>query len=104
LDKFYDYTAYLRLQEAYIKLGQIATRSGTAIEIGTYSMVVDHNTHNVESISGSIITIKTALLENGTKYSTIIAMPPATVTPDTNEIITANIEDGNGNSSLTLNG
>lgn len=104
LDKLYDYTAYKRLSEEFIKLGQIATRNGTAVDIGSYSMKVNASASSVESIASSIITIKASNLAVGSKYSTIIATPPATVTPTTTETITANIEDGNGDSSVTIQG
>jgi hypothetical protein len=104
LDKFYDFTAYRRLFEDFIKLGQIATRSGTAVEIGNYNLKVNVGASVMESITGNTITIKSGSLASGSKYNTIIATPPRTVTPQTTEVITANIEDGNGNSSVTIQG
>lgn len=104
LDKFYDYTAYRRLSEDFIKIGQIATRSGTAVEIGNYNLTVNSAASVMESITGSTITIKSGSLAAGSKYTTIIATPPKLVTAATTEIITANIEDGAGNSSLTIQG
>lgn len=104
LDKFYDYTAYRRLSEDFIKLGQIATRSGTAVEIGSFNLTVDATAASIESVSGTTITIKSGVLASGTKYSTIIATPPKLVTAATTEVITANIEDGAGDSSVTIQG
>lgn len=104
LDKFYDFTAYKRLSESFIKLGQIATRNGTAVDIGTFYMKVNAAASSVEAIASGTITIKASALASGSKYSTIIATPPATVTPTTTETITANIEDGNGDSSVTIQG
>jgi hypothetical protein len=104
LNKFYDYTAYRRLSEDFIKLGQIATRSGTAVEIGDRNLVVNAAASVMESITGSTITIKSGVLAPGSKYSTIIATPPKLVTAATTEVITASIEDGAGNSSVTIQG
>jgi hypothetical protein len=104
LDKFYDFTAYRRLSEDFIKLGQIATRSGTSVDIGNYNLKVNVSASVMETISGSTITIKSGALAAGAKYTTIIATPPKTVTPQTTEVITANIEDGNGDSSVTIQG
>jgi len=104
LDRFYDYTAYRRLSEDFIKLGQIATRSGTAVEIGDRNLVVNAAASVMESITGSTITIKSGVLAPGSKYSTIIATPPKLVTAATTEVITASIEDGAGNSSVTIQG
>lgn len=104
LDKFYDFTAYRRLSEDFIKIGQIATRSGTAVEIGAYNLTVNAAASVMEAISGTTITIKSGVLAAGSKYTTIIATPPKLVTAATTEIITANIEDGAGDSSLTIQG
>jgi hypothetical protein len=104
LDRFYDFTAYRRLSEDFIKLGQIATRSGTAVEIGDRNLVVNAAASVMESITGSTITIKSGVLAPGSKYSTIIATPPKLVTAATTEVITASIEDGAGNSSVTIQG
>ena len=104
LDKFYDFTAYRRLSEDFIKIGQIATRSGTAVEIGNFNLTVNAAASVMESISGLTITIKSGSLAPGSKYTTIIATPPRLVTAATTEIITANVEDGAGDSSVTIQG
>ena len=104
LDKFYDFTAYRRLSEDFIKLGQIATRSGTSVEIGDRNLKVNALASVMESITGSTITIRSGSLASGSKYTTIIATPPKTVTAQLLEVITANIEDGNGDSSVTIQG
>ena len=104
LDKFYDFTAYRRLSEDFIKLGQIATRSGTAVEIGNRNLTVNASAAAMESIVSLTITIKSGVLAAGTKYSTIIATPPRLVTAATTEVITAAIEDGAGDSSVTIQG
>ena len=104
LDKFYDFTAYRRLSEDFIKLGQIATRSGTSVEIGNRNLTVNASAAAMESIVSLTITIKSGALAAGTKYSTIIATPPRLVTAATTEVITAAIEDGAGDSSVTIQG
>jgi hypothetical protein len=103
--KFYDRTAAFRLTEQGIKLGQIATRSGFAIELGEgFGVLVDQNASNVYSLSGGLITIKALSFEGDTRYNTIIAVPPATVEADTNEVITIAVEDANGDSSVDILG
>jgi hypothetical protein len=104
LDKFFDFTAYRRLSEDFIKLGQIATRSGTSVEIGNRNLTVNAAAAAMESIVSLTITIKSGVLAAGTKYSTIIATPPRLVTAATTEVITAAIEDGAGDSSVTIQG
>jgi hypothetical protein len=104
LDKFYDSVAYYRLSEAGIKQGQIAERNGTAVDISTRSLVVNQSASvNVTATSG-LITIKSSTLANGTKFTLITATPPKTITANTNEVISASIEDANGNSSVTIQG
>jgi hypothetical protein len=102
--KFYDRTALFRLTEQGIKKGQMATRAGTAIELGNFSVIVKQDAASVYSVSGTTITIKSNILAGDSKFNTLIAIPPATVVADTNEVLTINIEDANGNSSLTING
>jgi hypothetical protein len=104
-DKFYDYTAYKRLSETFIKLGQLTTRDGTKLVIDAgYSVVVNQSNASVESVSGSTITIKSTSYGGGAKYSTTKLTPPATFTANSTEVISGNIEDGNGDSSLTIVG
>jgi hypothetical protein len=102
--KFYDRTAYFRLSEQGIKLGQIVTRAGTSLEIGTFSHLINKDSASVYSITGSVITTKSTSYAGDSKYTTEIATPPATITANTTEVITIAIEDANGNSSLTING
>jgi hypothetical protein len=104
-DKFYDYTAYKRLSEQFIKIGQITTRDGTKLVIDAgYSVVVNQSAASVESLTGSTITIKSISYGGGAKYSTTKLTPPATFTANSTEVITGNIEDGNGDSSVTIVG
>lgn len=100
--KFYDRTAAFRLTEQGIKLGQIATRSGTSIEIGTFSHVINQSAAAVYAISGSTITTKSTSYAGDAKYGTEIATAPATVTAASTEVITINIEDANGDSSVKI--
>ncbi len=102
--KFYDRTAYFRLSEQGIKLGQIVTRAGTSLEIGTFSHLINKDSASVYSVTGSVITTKSTSYAGDSKYTTEIATPPATITANSTEVITIAIEDANGNSSLTING
>ena len=114
LAKLYDYTAYKRLSEVFIKAGQLTTRDGTAVNIGLMSLVVNTSAASVEALSGGsytsgvysggTITIKANTLAAGGSYLTIIATPPKTVTANTTETITCAIEDANGDSQVTIQG
>jgi hypothetical protein len=100
--KFYDRTAIFRLTEQGIKLGQIVTRSGTALEIGTFSHVINTAAASVYAIVGSVITTKSSTYAPDSKYLTEIATPPATITAATTEVITIAREDANGDSQITI--
>jgi len=103
--EFYDRTAAFRLTEQGIKLGQIATRSGFAIELSAgFSVLVKQDATNVYALDSGLITIKATSFEGDAKYNTIIATPPATVEADTNEVITIAVEDANGDSSVDILG
>jgi hypothetical protein len=103
--EFYDRTAAFRLTEQGIKLGQIATRSGFAIELSSgFSVLVKQDATNVYALDSGLITIKATSFEGDAKYNTIIATPPATVEADTNEVITIAVEDANGDSSVDILG
>jgi hypothetical protein len=104
LDKLYDFTAFYRLSNLGINKGEITVRAGTAIDIAPRSLVAHQNPPGgaVLSVVGNTITIKTALLANGFKYSLITST--GTVTANTNEIISADIEDANGDSSVNILG
>lgn len=104
LDKFYDAIAAYRLTEAGIKLGQIADRAGTAVDVGAYNVRVNQSASAQVAIASGTITVRSNALANGTKYTLMTAVPPKTITGTTNEIITADIEDGNGDSSVTIVG
>jgi len=100
--KFYDRTAVFRLTEPGIKLGQIATRSGTAIEIGTFNHVINQSAAAVYAIASGTITTKSVSYAGDSKYITEIATPPATITAATTEVITIAREDANGDSQITI--
>jgi hypothetical protein len=100
--KFYDRTAAFRLTEQGIKLGQMVARSGTALEIGNFSHLINKDAALVYSVTGSVITTKSTEYAGDAKYQTEIAIPPATITANTTEIITINLEDANGNSSVNI--
>jgi hypothetical protein len=100
--KFYDRTAVFRLTEQGIKLGQMVTRAGTALEIGTFNHLINQNAAAVYSVLGSTITTKSTSYAADAKYTTEIATPPATITAATTEVITIAREDANGNSQVTI--
>ena len=103
--KFYDRTAAFRLTEQGIKKGQIATRSGFAIELDEgVGVLVNQNATLIYSLASGLITIKALSFEADTRYNTIIAVPPATVEADTNEVISIAVEDANGDSSVDILG
>jgi hypothetical protein len=104
-DEFYDYTAYKRLEETYIKLGQIATRDGLSLNISApYSVKVNQSASSVYNLASNIFTIKTNTFANGVKFTNMILVPPATLSPTTNELLTGNWEDANGDSSIDILG
>jgi hypothetical protein len=102
--KFYDRTAAFRLTEQGIKLGQMVTRSGTSLEIGSFSHLINKDATLVYAVVGSLITTKSTAYAGDSRYTTEIANPPATITANTTEVITIVIEDANGNSQVTING
>jgi hypothetical protein len=101
--KLYDYVAYSRLSEQFIKLGQLLTRAGTAIEWQTtYSGVVKSTNAAVLSLTGTTLFIKANGLAGDSRYTTNVLVSPATLTADTTEVLTTDIEDGNGDSSVNI--
>jgi hypothetical protein len=104
-DKFYDRTAAFRLTEQGIKLGQITTRNGTTIDVSApYSVVIDQSAASVYGISGDTITLKATGYANGSVYTNTVLIPPATLEADTNEVLSADFEDANGDSAVTILG
>jgi hypothetical protein len=102
--KFYDRTAAFRLTEQGIKLGQMVTRAGKALETGNFSHLINKDASLVYSVSGLLITTKSTSYEADSRYDTEIAIPPATVTANSTEVITIAIQDANGDSQVSING
>jgi hypothetical protein len=105
-DKIYDYVAYLRTTTPHISYGQILFKDGTSLYLADASMLVDQSFGSVASFNydTKLLTIKSLVLETGVSYTKIVADPPASVTANTNEIITILIEDANGDSRLSILG
>jgi hypothetical protein len=104
-DKFYDRTAAFRLTEQGIKLGQIVTRDGNAINVSApYSVLINQSAADVYDILGDTITLKATGYANGTRYTNTVLVPPATLEADTNEVLSADFEDANGDSAVTILG
>ncbi len=101
--KRYDRTAAFRLTEQGIKLGQIATRSGTSIE-GTFSVVVRDDAPAVMSVLGNVITIKAASYDADDKFVKEIVTGGGTFTAFDTELIGIDVEDANGDSSVNVQG
>jgi len=101
--KRYDRTAAFRLTEQGIKLGQIATRSGTSIE-GTFSVVVRDDAAAVYSIAGNVMTIKANSYDFDNKYTKEIITGGGTFTAYDTEPINISIEDANGDSTCSVQG
>jgi hypothetical protein len=102
--QIYDAFAVYRLSEEGIKLGQIATRSGNAIEFGDFSGRFKATNAALISKTGNTFYLKSSSMSEDGKYNTLIANPPATWKADSTEVITINIEDGDGDSSVTIVG
>jgi hypothetical protein len=105
-DKIYDYVAYLRTTTPHISYGQILFKDGTSLYLADASMLVDQSFGSVASFNydTKLLTIKSLVLETGVSYTKIVADPPASITANTNEIITILIEDANGDSRLSILG
>jgi hypothetical protein len=104
-DKFYDRTAAFRLTEQGIKLGQIVTRDGNAINVSApFSVLINQSAADVYDILGDTITLKATGYANGTRYTNTVLVAPATLEADTNEVLSADFEDANGDSAVTILG
>jgi hypothetical protein len=82
----------------------MVTRSGTALEIGSFSHLINKDAASVYAVSGSVITTKSTSYEADSRYQTEIATPPATIAANTTEVITIAIQDANGDSQVSING
>jgi len=101
-NKLYDSVAAYRTTEAGLKLGSIVNRAGPLLQFGNFSGLVKQNAASVFSITGDTITLKANGLIGTSKYTTIIATPPATWEADTTELLDLDLEDANGNSSVDI--
>ena len=103
--KFYNAYALAMLTEQIIKLGNIVQRDGTAISVSApYSRKLKASNASNISVLGNVIFQKGATYSDDSVWNNNILVAPATFTADTNELIFANVEDGNGNSSVSVLG
>lgn len=102
--QIYDATAYFRLSETGIKLGQLCTRDGLYLDFGTYNVKIKDDASAIVGVSSGTITYKSIVVNETTKYNAMKATPPATITPTDTEIINVLIEDANGDSKLSILG
>jgi hypothetical protein len=100
--KLYDYIGAYQTTETGLKLGNIVVRAGPQLQFGDYSGLVKQNAASVFSITGDTITLKANGLAATSRYTTIIATPPAVWEADTTEVMDVDIEDANGDSSVTI--
>jgi hypothetical protein len=105
-DKIYDYVAYLRLSVPHISYGQIVSKDGTALNLIDADLLVNQSFASVAEFDydNKLLTIKSTSLETGVTFNLIKTAPPATITANTNEVISVNLEDANGDSSVTIQG
>ena len=105
-DKIYDYVAYLRLSVPHISYGQITFKNGTSLDLQDASLLVNQSFSSVASFNfdTKLLTIKSTSLGTGVTYNKIITTPPETITANTTEVITVDVEDANGDSSVTILG
>jgi hypothetical protein len=100
--KLYDYVSAFQTTEAGLKLGNIVVRAGPQLQFGSYSGLVKQDAASVFGIAGNLITLKANGLAGTGRYTTIVATPPAVWEADTNEVLSVEIEDANGDSSVTI--
>jgi hypothetical protein len=105
-DKIYDYVAYLRLSVPHISYGQIVSKDGTALNLVDADLLVNQSFASVAEFDydNKLLTIKSTSLETGVTFNLIKTAPPATIEANTNEVISVNLEDANGDSSVTIQG
>jgi len=102
--QIYDATAYFRLSETGIKLGQLCTRDGLYLDFGTYNVKIKDDASAIVGVASGTITYKSIVINETTKYNAMKATPPKTITPTDTEIINVLIEDANGDSKLSILG
>ena len=102
--QIYDATAYFRLTETGIKLGQLCTRDGLYLDFSTYNVKIKDDASAIVSVASGTITYKSIVINETTKYNAMKATPPKTITPTDTEIINVLIEDANGDSKVSILG
>lgn len=102
--QIYDATAYFRLTETGIKLGQLCTRDGVYLDFSTYNVKIKDDASAIVSVASGTITYKSIVINETTKYNAMKATPPKTITPTDTEIINVLIEDANGDSKVSILG
>ena len=105
-DKVYDYVAYLRLSTPHISYGQIVFKNGTSLDLQDASMLINQSFSSVASFdfSTKLLTIKSTSFATGVTFNKVITTPPETIVANTTEVITVEIEDANGDSSINIQG
>jgi hypothetical protein len=102
--KVYEYVSAYQTTEEGIKLGNLVTRAGPFLNWSApYSALIKKDAPTVWAKSGDLFTIKATSLTRDA-FTTHILVPPATLTADTDEVLSTDIEDANGNSALTVRG
>ena len=102
--QIYDATAYFRLSETGIKLGQLCTRDGLYLDFGIYNVKIKDDASTIVGVASGTITYKSIVVNETTKYNAMKATPPKTITATDTEIINVLIEDANGDSKLSILG
>jgi hypothetical protein len=102
--QIYDATAYFRLSEVGIKLGQLVARDGLYLDFGNYNVKIKDDASAIVSVTSGLITYKSIVVNETTKYNAMKATPPKTITATDTEIINVLIEDANGDSKLSILG
>jgi hypothetical protein len=105
-DKVYDYVAFLRLSVPHISYGQIVFKDGAALDLQDSDMIVNQSALSVASFNydDKILTVKSSSMVSGVSYNLIKTTPPKTIEAATTEVISVNIEDANGDSSVNIQG
>jgi hypothetical protein len=105
-DRIYDYVSYKRLLPPLINYGQIVFRDGKILFIEDVSILVNKDAANVLlfDIPNKILNIRAITLQTGLTFNLIKATPPATITANSNEVISVEVIDANGDSSINIQG
>lgn len=105
-DQIYDVFALKRTTYPHISYGQIVWKEGAILYIDNSSMVFNSSATNVVDFNWTtkLITVKASEMKEGIVCTMIKANPPATIIPNTTEVITVTIEDANGDSDCNIQG